>query len=239
MYIYHFVNNKDIENAGYCGQCINFEKRKQRHFGKHSHCKHFVNAINKYGRDSFEGNIIMEVPDKYADWFEIYWIFTLGCVQYGYNITDGGHNRTPSASTEICHNSKQNQFVKIKCIEDNIIFDCEMDAARYYNISQGSIAKCLGPKAKCLSAGGKHFCYANEYITVKDVECNNKLNKCVRCITDNKAFCKIKDAAIFYNIKDTSNISKAIKRNGTCKNKTFEYITYNEYLSIISAGNGG
>jgi hypothetical protein len=45
----------------------------------------------------------------------------------------------------------------IKCIEDNLVFDSQTEAAKYYNISVTSINNILNGKSK-KTRSGKSFC---------------------------------------------------------------------------------
>lgn len=48
---------------------------------------------------------------------------------------------------------------KIKCIDDNKIFNSIKEAGEYYNIRSNNIACCLCKKSKSKTAGGKRWCY--------------------------------------------------------------------------------
>lgn len=48
---------------------------------------------------------------------------------------------------------------KVKCIDDNKIFNSLKEAGKYYNIRANNIACCLSNKSKCKTAGGKRWCY--------------------------------------------------------------------------------
>lgn len=110
--IYHYENIKNIESAGYCGQTINkFSKRNSKHMSKENGCIKFKEAIDKYGKDAFVGTSIMTIPNWAADWFERYWIFWLGCVEYGYNLSPGGNVFYP---TEESNKKNSDSHDKVK-----------------------------------------------------------------------------------------------------------------------------
>lgn len=47
---------------------------------------------------------------------------------------------------------------KVKCIDDNKIFNSIKEAGQYYNIRPNNIASCLCEKSKTKTAGGKRWC---------------------------------------------------------------------------------
>ena len=51
---------------------------------------------------------------------------------------------------------------KVKCIDDNKIFNSIKEAGEYYNIRPNNISHCLFDSSKYKTAGGKRWCYATQ-----------------------------------------------------------------------------
>ena len=58
------------------------------------------------------------------------------------------------------HNN--HKTTKIKCIDDNIIFNSIKEAGKYYNIRPNNIATCLCESSKSKTAGGKRWCHVTQ-----------------------------------------------------------------------------
>lgn len=79
----------------YVGQCTStMKKRVANHLAPGSGCKHVKAALQKYGRDAFEYDIIEhDVPLKMLCSREEAWIAEHNTYEHGYNLTKGGeHN---------------------------------------------------------------------------------------------------------------------------------------------------
>lgn len=137
----------------YIGQTYTSLKNR---FGKngirYEGCKAFYNAIQKYGWDNFEHEILEEniSNSELANKREMYYInlYKSTNSKYGYNIQDGGHTQS---------------FLSVKVYQYNIdgkyigYFDSISDAMRKYNISNGKISDyCKGNRK---SAGGFRWSY--------------------------------------------------------------------------------
>ena len=77
----------------YVGQTINFKKRQYNHNETSSHCFAIHNAIQKYGKESFEWHVIENnIPIEDLGYREIFWIASLNTISpNGYNIRNGGN----------------------------------------------------------------------------------------------------------------------------------------------------
>ena len=88
-----------INGKMYIGQTKNDARRRwtehKRDAKKHNYRSLLHNAINKYGADNFNMEVIeYEVPDEKLNEREIYWIKYYGTFdnpEKGYNLTSGGH----------------------------------------------------------------------------------------------------------------------------------------------------
>lgn len=99
--IYVFTNK--INNKQYVGQSINIKERYKQHFkdAKHDNL-YFHNALNKYGEENFNFEVIEEnIPLNYVGEREKYWIAKLNTkTPNGYNLTDGGEGAFGYKHTE-------------------------------------------------------------------------------------------------------------------------------------------
>lgn len=87
------ITNK-INGKMYVGQSINVDSRKRAHFrNNHIGCPILYNAMDKYGNDSFEFEIIQECDICELDSLEQYYIKELNTLSpNGYNLDTGGSN---------------------------------------------------------------------------------------------------------------------------------------------------
>lgn len=63
-----------------------------------------------------------------------------------------------------CERGKHNNHKtsKVKCVDDNKIFNSIKEAGEYYNIRPNNIASCLCKSSKSKTAGGKRWCYVTQ-----------------------------------------------------------------------------
>lgn len=92
--VYMIENKKN--GMRYVGQSDNIKKRWVQHRGdlrrnRHDN-DHLQKAFNKYGEESFSFRILEEVPVRFLDVAEIWWIDYLDTFRNGYNMTAGGES---------------------------------------------------------------------------------------------------------------------------------------------------
>ncbi len=99
-YIYKIVNS--VNGKIYVGQTRNPLRRCWGHLNSKSHCLILRNALNKYGKDSFDFQIIEQCENQIeANRREVCWIKRLKSrVPNGYNIMEGGKNSLHSSETK-------------------------------------------------------------------------------------------------------------------------------------------
>lgn len=93
--IYEFVNIHNEKT--YVGFTNNIKTRQRLHFQKASDyqddCPKFYNAIRKYGKESFQLNILFQTPSKETALLaESYFININNSIKNGYNILSGGQH---------------------------------------------------------------------------------------------------------------------------------------------------
>ena len=99
-YIYKITNK--IDNKIYVGQTIrDVEERWKDHLKKRSNCRYLKSAINKYGVDNFEFQLVCITFDNNLDDMEIKYIEQYNClVPNGYNLRLGGNSGRHNAETK-------------------------------------------------------------------------------------------------------------------------------------------
>lgn len=89
----YVIKNTSSEKV-YVGKSSDVKTRWSRHkyeLSKGIHVNtHLQNAWNKYGKDSFEFNIVEKCDENELSAREIYWIKKLNSYRNGYNATEGG-----------------------------------------------------------------------------------------------------------------------------------------------------
>ena len=103
-----YCHRNKINNKAYIGQtgCVPYTRRQSGHGvsgSPYEKCRHFQNAIIKYGQNNFEHFILMEnLTLEQANHYEKLFIkmFETNNPIYGYNISLGGGNSTHSEETK-------------------------------------------------------------------------------------------------------------------------------------------
>lgn len=120
---------------------------------KYKGCRHFWNAVQKYGWDNFEHLILAEhLTLEEANYFEELLIDKLQLTNsdYGYNLSSGGMNKIVSFETinlwKKQRKGKSPTAKKVIC--DNKIFNSITDCAAYLGITYGVLKKILNKKYK-------------------------------------------------------------------------------------------
>lgn len=111
------------------------------------------------------------------------------------------------------------------CINDGHIYCSALEAARHYNISDGSIRNSCNGKTKSII--GLHFKYleneSDDIQREKYIPAGNN-NRKIICIEDDIVFSSIIEAAKFYGASD-GNIGSVLRgKRAHTKGKTFKYL---------------
>jgi len=84
------ITNK-LNNKIYIGQSNDIQRRFQEHkrAGRNSRIPVDI-AIENYGKDNFQYEVLEECPVNELNTKEIYWIKKLNAIKNGYNCSKGG-----------------------------------------------------------------------------------------------------------------------------------------------------
>jgi len=115
-YIYMFVNK--INNKKYIGQTWNYKKRIREHYNGWGYAKLLKYALNKYGKENLEVQILFEgkIDQETLDKKEINFITAFDSLQpNGYNLASGGAHGKHSELTKILIGSyHKNKIVSLE-----------------------------------------------------------------------------------------------------------------------------
>ena len=212
----------------------------------------FYNAIIKYGWDNFTHEIIAEgLTEEEAGALEIKLINQFDTINNGYNVSFGGSitNHSPETlekmrqsmlgkkhspeTKELIRQRKKEDWIPVTSIEDGIVYENIGEASRKTGTDKSSISKCC--QGIMFTAGGKTWRYADPELANKFYKQTstrvNKAKKPVYCITTNKYYETVKDAAQATK-SDESNLIKVCKgKYKTTNGLKWRYATWDEYLT--------
>lgn len=105
-------------------------------------CFKLQKAIKEYGAENFTiVQIDCATTKDEADAKEVYWIRFYNAIEEGYNTSPGG---------KAGGNRK-----KVKAVEDDLVFDTMVEAAKHYGLSHSMIPAVVNQPH--LKAGGQHW----------------------------------------------------------------------------------
>lgn len=243
QYIVYMHRNK-INNKVYIGLTTQTAQNRWRSQGQgYKSQEKFYNAIQKYGWENFEHIILFEnLSAQEAAQKEQELIQLFNSIYNGYNISPGGIITNHSEETKekirqamigkthteqtklLLQQQKTNISKRVQCIETGQIYASLGEAARNTGIDKTSIGRCCAKKQS--SAGGLHWAFEGDL--TPPIEDKRKKTP-VLCITTNKAYATLTEAAKDTNL-DISNIRKVcIGKYKTTGGKSWKYITQQEY----------
>lgn len=233
-----------INNKMYIGKTYT-EERKRQNKHKYEALKRnsntpFARAIRKYGWEnvlkSYKVIEIIYSDDKQELNKRLIDLENENIIKFntlvpnGYNVHLSNHKELPKVYNKEEIYKKVSKSLKGKylnnvnskriiCIETNETFPSISEASRKMNISVQCICNVL--KGKGVTAGGHTFKYE-----FGEAPRKNRQKKKVKCIELNIIFESLKDASEYFtgSRNQHSNISSAIKRNGTFRGNHFEYV---------------
>ena len=84
-----------INNKRYIGQSVNIPRRIKEHInlldGNNHYNTHLQRSWDKHGGENFEISTLINCSEEELDFYEVYFIKFFNSQNYGYNISEGGH----------------------------------------------------------------------------------------------------------------------------------------------------
>ena len=118
----------------------------------------FANAINKYGWDNFEHEIVASnLTELESQNFERLLIRMLHSNQkeFGYNMTEGGEDLSNLWSDDRKQKHSNSRKISVRCIELGLSFDTLAQAVKTTRVSSKEIQKCCWSRVKANRKGRK------------------------------------------------------------------------------------
>lgn len=239
--IYKYTNL--INGKIYIGQTkSSLKRRAQKNGDNYRGSTYFYNAIQKYGWENFQSEIIKDnLSCEEANYWEEYFIsyFDSTNPEIGYNLSLGGNNKTMSEETKKKISEKavarytdptKNPMFGKKHSDESIKLMSELKSGK----NNPMYGKTLSEESRSKISEnnkGKHF-HDKEWTdedrknaSVKFKELAKQWSKKVRCVEDNIIFDTITLAADYYGVKKATLSGHLNGRQHTCKDKHFEFVS--------------
>ena len=257
-YIYrHWIILEDGVEKSYIGQTIRKPSKRWKNgngYTGYDSDTHFARAINKYGWDKFNHEIIGIVESETKEQvtldlneWEVYYIEKYDSFYNGYNETLGGY----ALSGESNPNSK-----RVICLNTRQVFNTCLEAKEWCGTSVSGYLNNGKSSKHC----GKHpetgerlaWMFLDDYEKSTEEEINNKLNRALNgrhgkashsarkvvCLNSKMVFNTINDAKKYYNLKSSPCICSCCRGNRLYygeDEKTHEklyWMYYEEYIKL-------
>lgn len=172
-----YIHTNKTNGKLYIGQTCQAPERRWRKGQGYKNSTHFYSAIQKYGWDGFEHEVIASnLTQDEANNFEELLINKLNTTNsaFGYNLQRGGsnHSVTEEVRQKISDNHANVSGVNnpnyrkpsvrrkaVKCLETGVIYPFVRDAEEKTGINRSNISRCCSGKRQ--TAGGYHWEYCN------------------------------------------------------------------------------
>lgn len=221
-----YIHTNKINSKKYVGITM---RKPEKRFGfkgnGYKPCPYFYKAIQKYGWENFEHEIVLcNLTKQEAEMFEIELIkyYKSNDSTYGYNIANGGNSvgkiaqstkdKISQAHTgkKLSEKHKENigkgnpDKKQVICIETGDIFNSITIASEKFNIHTTSIVAVC--KNKRHTVNDLHFAYLKDYLENKSKYIHLKyyINKSVICLNTMIVYNSAKDAASSLGINKIS-----------------------------------
>ena len=240
-YIYMHINK--INHKRYIGQTVRKpEQRWLKNGAGYKECTYFYSAIEKYGWNNFDHEILCIVPESFADTMEKYFIkkYQSNDSKYGYNLDSGGslykHRSefTKKKESESHKGNHNRSALPVICLETGIIYNSVPQAARYLNLCTGNIYRCCLHKTH-YTGKTQHFhfeYYSNIYNDEKRRERIEKLltnennKKAVICLENGIIYNSVKEASIQLETSHSSVSNCCTHKSHSVSNLHLEFLDY-------------
>ena len=210
-----YCHRNKINNKAYIGQTgeIPYTRRWQGHGASgtpYAKCRHFQNAIIKYGWDNFEHFILKDnLTAKEANYYEYIFIHLFNTLDpnIGYNLREGGNNHAHSDETKKLISEHHADFSR----EKHPMWGKHHSEETKKKISEARKGQFLSEETK-------------QKISEKMSGSNNPRAKKVLCIETNQIFNTAKEAGEWVK-RDYSAICKVCNGKAkTCEGYHWKYI---------------
>ena len=160
MFYCVYVHINKINGKMYVGQTCQKPEKRWQNGGGYLNSTYFYHAIQKYGWDNFEHEIVASnLTQQEADNFERLLIEKLDTLNHdkGYNIRVGGANGRLTQE----HKNKiaKGRSKPVYCVELDRIFPSGKAAAEELGLNRGNLSSCLNGKGYYSTCGGYHWKY--------------------------------------------------------------------------------
>ena len=233
--IYKYTNT--INNKVYIGQTkLTLSDRAQSNGRNYRECRKFYNAIQKYGWDKFEGEILADgLTFDEANSLECFYIRLYRATEdaYGYNIESGGHYS--SANDETKRIISQKAKLRYRDQTKNPMYGkSHSDESKRLmsEIKRGNLNPMFGKhwsdkqRLMCNNTG-KHLKLSDERLREMSkwaTELGHRNAKKIRCIEDDILFESLTAAAEYYSVNIATLCGQLKGKQKTCRGRHFEYI---------------
>lgn len=233
--IYKYINR--VNNKVYIGQTMtSLRERAQSNGSNYKGCPKFYGAIQKYGWDAFEAEIIdvaysVEEANEKEKYYIKYYKSTDD--EFGYNIDFGGQNgpvseiarekisekvkeRYTDKTKNPMYGKKHSEESKKKQSEKKVGANNPMFGTTWTDVQR----KNSGTKGKKLNLTEEH----RTKLRKRMKNLGQKIVSPVRCLSDGMEFPSCKAASEYYNIPQPTLTDNLKGRSKTCHGLRFEYI---------------
>lgn len=236
--IYRYTNT--VNGKIYIGQTRSTLEHRANKGRGYVESRYFWNAIQKYGWDAFEPDVLIQVETaEEANELEKYYIKTMNSrdPNVGYNIEEGGKNHEPSEEWReaISRSAKERYKDKTKNpmygkkhsqetlqkMRDKKIGESNPMYGRHWTEKQYEAVK--HRKKPTFTDEWREHATANILRVVEE-----RVKKPVRCIEDDMLFGTVSEAAKYYGVNVSTLSGHMHGYAKTCRNKHFEYVNKNK-----------
>ena len=234
--IYKYTNN--VNGKVYIGQTkCTLKERAQSGGRNYRECRKFYNAIQKYGWNSFSGEILVDgLTADEANRLERFYIMQYRSTEdeFGYNISLGGDQHEMSDESRLLISKKAKQ--RYQDPSKNPMYGrTHSDEVREHmsEIKRGASNPMFGKhwtekqrlmcctKGKRLNLSAERLSKMSEW--AKELGHNNA--KKIRCIEEDIIFPSLAEAAQHYRVNPATLCGQLNGRQKTCRGKHFEYVS--------------
>lgn len=203
----------------YIGQSINIKNRYRAHIKNFKYYDtKLARSFKKYGTESHVFEIIVKCNKKELSDLESNYIKEYDSIREGLNILDRNYTLKDTSKTknnQVWTNERKkahSKFIK-QWWKDNPQYTRGEEWKQKISKSKVGKVTVRDENGKCFHVSIEEYKLNPKLVGVTANKAQPKLRKKVRCITDNKVFESVKEAAKYYNFPSSGNIVTAIKKN--------------------------